>query len=286
MVMKRLTICTLMVTALAAAFALGACSEKLTGPMSLDVPAEGIFTDELEVSFNILSGVPPFTAEVSQTAIRLAAADVTIDGRRVTARLLDNYLQIRITDSAGESAAVTVSSSNRAVRYSKISLGANRGYGCRHRFRLDFGAGAPYTIVNRDADTEAYRYRIEDDSIVCEYMSPAALQSHYVDISDCRGLVRRLDIGLGEGFDITGSQMNIELPQGAHVTFPFRWGSGWRIVQGRTDPFTFMWPAIDDSKASGPLYDTFFLVVDGAATYEFADRSGNTATLIIEIYER
>ena len=284
--MKRFTIRTLMAVALAATLSLGACSDELSGPMSLDVPADGIFTDELEVAFNILSGVPPFSAEVSQTSIGLAAADVTIDGRRVTARLFDSYLQIWITDSAGESAAVIVGSSNRAVSDAKVSLVADRGYGCRHRFRLNFGAGAPYTIVNRDADTEAYRYRIDGESIVCENISPAALQSHYADISDSRGFVRRHFIGLGEGFDITDSQMDITLPRGAHVTFPFRWGGGWRIVQGRTDPFTFMWQALDDDKESGPMFDTFFLVADESTTYEFADRSGNQATLRIETYEQ
>lgn len=289
MIMKRLALHTLVA---AAALLFGACAaddsaadDTTRQPLQLCASAEGIFTDGLDIAFDIVSGVAPFTVQVSKTELGLDAAIVTIEGRHVTAELFDSCVEIRITDAAGECASVKAVTSHPAVSYSKISLVADRGYGCRNIFDLTFGAGAPYTIVGRDSDTGAYGYRIEGNTIVCENTSPAVLKSHYADISDCRGLVRRLDIGLGLGYDITGSELSVSVIRGTRLTFPFLWGEGWQVIEGATDPLTFMWQAVRDSSAAGPLRDTFFLSAESDATYRFADRNGNLVTLRIETCE-
>ena len=274
--------------AIACVFMLGACTAGDTPvpDLVLDVPGGRLITDELNVSFEVASGAAPFTAESSLCYGEFEQARISVSRNRITVELLDDSAEITVTDAAGQRASVVVCTSHPAVQHLLCEMVASRGYGCRNRFPLNFGSGAPYTIVSRDGDTETHTDAIDGNALVCEYVALSDSQQHYAFISDSRGSVCRCKIGLGNGFDITGERLDISVVRGSHLTFPFRWGSGWKVVDGATDALTFIWRAISDSKASGPLCDTFFLVADGDATYEFADRSGNRATLRIEIYER
>lgn len=267
---------------------LGACTAGDTPipDLVLDVPEGKLITDELNVSFEVASGVAPFTAESSLCYGEFEQARISVRRNCITVEMLDDSAEITVADAAGQRTSVLVCTSHPAVQHLSCEMVASRGYGCRNRFPLNFGSGSPYTIVSRDSDTETHKYAIDGSMLVCEYVALSDSRQHYAFISDSRGSVCRCKIGLGNGFDITDDRLDISVVRGAHLTFPFRWGGGWKVVDGATDALTFMWQAISDSRASGPLCDTFFLVADGDATYEFADRSGNRATLRIEIYER
>ena len=137
-----------------------------------DVQAYTIHTDELTVSFDILTGAGGYTVQVMENyyipsrQITLPGGTARIEGKTVTVDLLDDAVDVVVSDLSGAESHVYIYSSHPAVRH--FSWSKCVPYGGATKNTIDFGAGEPYRIVYYSdmnaAYTPAARYYVKECS--------------------------------------------------------------------------------------------------------------------------
>ena len=285
---------------LAAIITLASCTEKLSEEnlsLRLDFPAEDthhiadgdvpsytLHTDELIASFDILSGAGGYTAMVQEYEfmpsrhITLSGGTARIEGKTVMVELLDNAVEVVVSDRSGAEAHVFIYSSHPALQYFTWSKCVP--YGCPTKSTIDFGAGEPYRIVGY-SDMNAADASLEGAMLTTGALLPG---SHWYLIEDCRGTVRKFDIGVRTGYDIEEESLTVTAKAGDRLTFPFKFGKGWKVVEGETGPQIFVYH--ESSVFDDFNYDTFVVTVGSeTASWIFRDREGHQVVLTIEVEE-
>lgn len=285
---------------IAAVIALASCTEKLNEEnlsLRLDFPAEDthhiadgdvpsytLHTDDLSVSFAILSGAGGYTAKVMEyeyipsRQITLSGGTARIEGNTVTVDLLDNMADVVVSDRSGAESHVFIYSSHPALQYFTWSKCV--AYGCSTKSAIDFGAGEPYRIVEY-SDMNAADASMEGSTLKTGALLPG---SHWYLIEDCRGTVRKFDIDVRQGYDIEEENLTVQAKAGDRLTFPFSFGKGWKVVEGETGPEQFVYRA--SSVHDDFVCDTFVVTVGTeTASWTFQNREGHRVELTIEIIQ-
>lgn len=283
---------------MAAMMVLASCTEELfeeNSSLRLDFPAEDthhiadgdvpsytLHTDELTVSFDIVSGAGGYTATVQEYEfmpsghITLAGGLARIEGNTVMVELLDNTADVVVSDRSGAESHVFIYSSHPALQY--FTWSKSVAYGCSTKSAIDFGAGAPYQIVAY-SDMNAADADMEGSILTTGALLPGL---HWYLIADSRGTVRKFDIGVRQGYDIEEEQLTVQANAGDRLTFPFKFGKGWKVVEGETGAERFIYHV--SSAHDDFICDTFVVTVDAeTASWTFRDREGHQAELTIEI---
>lgn len=256
--------------------------EENTYNLSQDLQTYTVYTDVLTYSFDIVSGAGGYAVTVEDYVyipgkeISLPAGRATLDGKTVTVELLTDAVDVVISDKAGTEAHVWICSSNSALKH--FGWNASIPYGGPSRNDIGFGAGAPYKIVYY-SDASAEDVAIEGSLLKTGDLRPGR---HWYLISDCRGTVRKFEVNVRGGFDIEGENLTVSSKADMRLTFPFKWGRGWKVVEGETGPETFVY---NISHGRDTFFQDTFVVHIGAesASWTFVDKDGKKAELTIEI---
>ena len=247
-----------------------------------DIPSYTLHTDELTVSFDILSGTGGYTATVQEYEfmpsrhVTLAGGLARIEGKTVTVELLDNTADVVVSDRSGAESHVFIYSSHPALQY--FTWSKSVAYGSSTKSTIDFGAGAPYRIVAY-SDMNAADASMEGSTLTTGALLPGL---HWYLIADSRGTVRKFDIGVRKGYDIEEERLTVQANAGDRLTFPFKFGNGWKVVEGETGPERFIYHA--GSANDDFICDTFVVTMGAeSASWTFLDREGHQAVLTIEV---
>lgn len=288
------------VSFLVAALVSVSCGEKLSvdekdSTLRLDFPTENLYdlspdgvrtytvdTDALTYSFDIVSGAGGYVVTVEDYKLisgknfSLCGGRATIEGNTVSVELLRDVVKVNISDKAGAEAHVLIFSSNEAVKrfgwYSCIA------YGGPSRSEIGFGAGAPYRILYY-SDPSAGDAVMEGSTLKTGHLEPGR---HWYLIEDCRGTVGMFEFHVRGGYDIVGKTLTVSSKADTRLTFPFKWGKGWKVAEGETGWETFVYN-IGYGQDSF-FQDTFVVHVgDESASWRFVDKDGNRVDLTIEI---
>lgn len=287
----------IVILSLAAMIALASCTKKLNeenSSLRLDFPAEDthqiaddvqaytIHTDELTVSFDILSGAGGYTAQVMENdyipsrQITMPGGMARIEGKTVTVDLLDDVVDVVVSDRSGAESHVYIYSSHPAVQH--FSWSKCVPYGGATKSTIDFGAGEPYRIVEY-SDMNAADASLEGSTLKTGALLPG---SHWYLIRDCRGTVRRFDLDVRQGYDIEEESLTVQAQAGDRLTFLFKFGKEWKVTEGETGPEMFVYHT--DSVHDDFICDTFVVTVGTeTASWTFRDREGHQTALTIEI---
>lgn len=283
---------------IAAVIALASCTEKLNEKnlsLRLDFPAEDthhiadgdvpsytVHTDDLSISFDILSGAGGYTAQVMENEyipsrqITLPGGTARIEGKTVTVDLLDDVVDVVVSDLSGAESHVYIYCNHPAVKH--FSWSHCVPYGSPTKSTIDFGAGEPYRIVEY-SDMNAADASMEGSTLKTGALLPG---NHWYLIEDSRGTVRKFDIDVRQGYDIEEESLTVQARAGDRLTFPFKFGNGWKIIEGKTGPEMFVYHA--DHVYDSFVSDTFVVRVGTeTASWTFRDREGHRVELTIEI---
>ena len=233
---------------------------------------------ELTCTFTVVSGVGPFRADVSANGYDHGPdARLTVDGRFVAVEMMNRSADVTVSDSAGGQTRLTITTDNDS--FDSRSLVPYYGFVMHER--LDFGFGGPYRAVATDDYGGRFDIAVADNVLTVKPLLGGA--SCCVWVSDSLGIVRRYDLRACNGEDIVDDRLlEVTVYGGARLTFPFRWGRGWKIKEGQADAETFVWGVGDLSTSHMvPCCDTFCTVARASADYLFEDMDGNQARLRI-----
>ena len=241
-----------------------------------------IHTDALSVSFDILSGAGGYNATVNaweflpERGLSLPCGIAGIEGKTVTVELLESTAEVIVSDASGAEMYVYNHSDNSALQY--FTWDKSIPYGSRSKNMIDFGAGAPYKIVEY-SDRNAQDAFLDGSVLQTGVLVPG---KHWFMIQDCRGTCRKFDVNVRKGYDIEGESLTVQAKAGERLSFPFLFGKRWKVVEGETGPESFVFKGSDD--IDGFPNDTFIVKTDNeTASWTFEDRTGLRAVLTIEI---
>ncbi len=247
-----------------------------------DVQAYTIHTDELTVSFDILSGAGGYTVQVMENdyiasrQITLSGGTARIEGKTVTVDLLDDAVDVVVSDLSGAESHVYIYSSHPAVQH--FSWSKCVPYGGTTKNTIDFGAGEPYRIVYY-SDMNAADASMKGSTLKTGILLPG---SHWYLIADCRGTVRKFDLDVRQGYDIEEESLTVQARAGDRLTFPFRFGKNWKVVDGETGPERFIYHT--SNVHDDFICDTFVVTVGTeTASWAFLNCEGHQTALTIEI---
>ena len=249
-----------------------------------DVLTYTLTTDTLDCDFDITSSMGKCTAVVLDADPKNPSAVIVQNGNHVTVKLLREHASIRLSDESGQERRIDIRSTSEKLKQSGYIV--EFAYGTMIKLKPTFGEGE-YRIV-RNSDVAEITI---DNRDVFYIKGNRGGATGYYTIEDRRGIKAFLEVRVGEGYDITSSELNVTAARGHRLSFPIKLGrDGWRVEEQSLHCSAF----ILDKHSIGIDYplETEVLCMNipanaklGPECFHLKDRSGQVITVNVTITE-
>lgn len=259
--------------------------EKSNTPISdlkFSVNEHEVFTNDLEYSFDILSGGGNYKAEVLHDNEFDKYAIATVAGNKVNVKLVSRVVRVKVTDQYGQQKDLTIISSNNSLQ--SIAYDIAMGYGFQHKSKFEFGSGSGYSILKTINPGYAELMINDNGEYVANSLAPGI--TTFV-IKDSRGTINYARIGVWGGWNLNDNSMKVNVTAGYQYTFVLKWGEGILKISDCSSELKNPWLLIKD-KNQFQNNQVLQVCVNQGSVGEFyvelVDASNNKAkiTLIVE----
>ena len=199
-------------------------NEDLDTPqkLKLSVSEETVYIDELDYSFDIISGNGDYQLEVS-------GAKATLEGNHVKLELFSDAAELMITDKEEQSVSLKVLSSNDALKplWHEFRI----PFGNITKSKLNFGTGK-YSVL-RSTGSAATLVIDSQDRAVITSVEPG--RSSFL-VADQRGITGSIVVNVDSGWVLTSNELTVTVEGNQYYYFPLQYGAGgWRLISPTND---------------------------------------------------
>lgn len=258
---------------------LTACStDESISELKLSVPAETVYTDGMDYSFDVVSSNGKYQVLVDADNTPTPTAKTTIVGNHVKVDLLSEYTALTITDQGNQPVHLLIISSNDAIKTQNYSVRVSYGSIMKTN-AVRFGTGK-FTVQSKYGNSAEVNIDNHDQFLI-KSLRPGV--SHFL-IADQRGTTNGMTVTVGNGWDLSSKELTVSTVGNQYLTFPLKYGEGgWKIISPITnDPEICVMP-------KGELFEQDMLQVwvpkgnGKPIVFELKDKVNNTATITINV---
>lgn len=234
-------------------------------------------TEDLEYLFDVVSGEGNYKVSVTY-----GAAKSVVTGNHIKVDLLSDEVDLVIKDAKGQSAYLTIISSNKALYPVTYEIGLT--YGSIMKTNVSFGTGK-YSVLSKSGNSADISID-SNDLFTIKSLCPGTT---YFTIIDQRGITDCIDVEVGNGWDLTSNELTVTATGGQYLTFPLKYGEGgWNIVSSTDTNFNKEPTTVIVNKDKLHEYDMlqYWVLKDvhpNPVVFNLKDKVGNTATITINV---
>lgn len=242
--------------------------------LKISVADEIVYTDDLEYSFDIVSGKGGYQVTVENDNSFSSPAKVTMTGHHVKVDLFTERVGLIITDQTNQTIRLSIVSSNNALQIQNYEVGLS--YGAIMKTEISFGIGK-HSIL-KSSGTSAEAYFETNHMIVIKSLKPGI--SGFL-ITDERGTTNGMTVRVYNGYDLTSDKLTVTTAGNQYLTFPIKYGEGnWRITSPLlNDPQFCVMPKSENYEQD--MLQVF--VAKEPMVITLKDKADNEATITIQV---
>lgn len=257
-------------------------SDDTISELNFSVDGYEVYTDDIEYSFDILSGGGNYSAEICSINEYDKYATATVLGKRVHVKLVSEATKIQVTDKYGQHKDLIIRSSNKSLQM--ISHDIAIGYGFQLKSKFEWGSGGGYSILETIYPGFTELILKENGEYVANSLLSGRTTAFIV--RDSRGTINYVKVSSLTGWDLNTNELEVTIEAAYQYTFIIKWGEGKVKISDCSEELKNHWQLIAE-KNEYRKYEVLQICANkgssGQLFVELTDAANNKAKITLNI---